>query len=136
MLEQILTHLHNWFPVRGAAKSGAFVIRDGRMELPGLLPGQYYRIEGSVFNDGLHQSYDLLQDEAFDGTVTPLAIPKAVQAIAEEISAWCTDNPVTDKVSESFEGYSYTRAAGGSGGASGGWQAAFAARLNAWRRIA
>ena len=136
MLEAMLTHLHNWFPVRNGKHAGAFVIASGVLSPDvGLVSGQYYRIRGSVFNDGLHCAGDgeALTDEAFTGEVWALAIPKAVQELAEEISAWRESNPETDKTSESFGGYSYSRGQSASGGV-GGWQAAFAGGLNAWRR--
>lgn len=136
MLEAMLTHLHNWFPVRNGKHAGAFVIASGVLSTDiGLVSGQYYRIMGSVFNDGLHCAGDgeALTDEEFTGEVWALAIPKAVQELAEEIAAWLENNPETDKTSESFGGYSYSRAQNASGGA-GGWQAAFSGRLNAWRR--
>ena len=136
MLEAMLTHLHNWFPARNGKHAGAFVIASGVLSPDvGLVSGQYYRIRGSVFNDGLHCAGDgeALTDEEFDGEVWTLAIPKAVQDLAEEIAAWRESNPETDKTSESFGGYSYSRGQSASGGV-GGWQAAFASRLNAWRR--
>ena len=136
MLEAVLTHLHNWFPARNGKHAGAFVIASGALSPDiGLVSGQYYRIIGSVFNDGLHCAGDgeALTDEEFDGEVWALCIPKAVQELAEEIAAWRESNPETDKTSESFGGYSYSRAQNASGGA-GGWQAAFAGRMNAWRR--
>ena len=131
MLEEILSYLHNWFPVKGAARCGVHRIESGRLQFDGLAPGQYYRIQGSVFNDGLHKWPDPLQNETFTGTVTPLAIPRALsETLLDEIEAWVRANPATDKVSESFGGYSYSRQTG----ASGGWQAAFASRLARWRR--
>ena len=136
MLEAMLTHLHNWFPVRNGKHAGAFVIASGVLSPDiGLVSGQYYRIRGSVFNDGLHRvdGGEALTDEEFTGEVWALAIPEAVQELAEEIAAWRESNPETDKTSESFGGYSYSRAQSASGGV-GGWQAAFASRLNAWRR--
>ena len=136
MLEAMLTHLHNWFPVRNGKHAGSFVIASGVLSPDvGLVPGQYYRIRGSVFNDGLHRvdGVEALTDEEFTGEVWALAIPKAVQELAEEIAAWRESNPETDKTSESFGGYSYSRGQNASGGV-GGWQAAFAGRLNAWRR--
>ena len=136
MLEAMLTHLHNWFPARNGKHAGAFVIASGVLSPDiGLVSGQYYRIMGSVFNDGLHCAGDgeALTDEAFDGEVWALSIPKAVQELAEEIAAWRESNPETDKTSESFGGYSYSRGQSATGGV-GGWQAAFAGRLNAWRR--
>lgn len=143
MLETILTHIHNWFPLGGypleqaVRGAGAHKIVSGALTDDRLRPGQYYRIRGSVFNDGLHQYGDgkMLTDEAFDGEVWALAIPKAVIDLAGEIEAWSDKNPETDKVSESFGGYSYTRGSSGSaGGAVSGWQGVFASRLNAYRR--
>ena len=136
MLEAMLTHLHNWFPARNGKHAGAFVIASGVLSPDiGLVSGQYYRIRGSVFNDGLHRidGGEELTDEAFTGEVWALSIPKSVQELAEEIAAWRESNPETDKTSESFGGYSYSRGQSASGGV-GGWQAAFASRLNAWRR--
>lgn len=136
MLEAMLTHLHNWFPARNGKHAGSFVIASGVLSPDiGLVSGQYYRIRGSVLNDGLHCAGDgeTLIDEEFDGEVWALAIPKAVQDLSEEIAAWMESNPETDKTSESFGGYSYSRAQSASGGV-GGWQAAFSSRLNAWRR--
>lgn len=135
MLEAVLTHLHNWFPAKNGKHAGAFVIASGALSPDiGLMPGQYYRIRGSTFNDGLHYvGESALTDEAFEGEVWALAIPRAVQELAGEVAAWVEKNPETDKVSESFGGYSYSRAQNVSGGV-GGWQAAFSGRLNAWRR--
>lgn len=138
MLETVLNHLHNWFPAQGAARAGTFVIVSGTLALDDVLDGQYYRIEGSVFNDGLHRrgdKSDVLTDETFKGRIIPLAIPKAVIELAEEIGEWNKNNPVSDKISESFDGYSYARGSGSDGSASGGWQAAFRSRLNAWKKV-
>ena len=137
MLEAMLTHLHNWFPAKDGKHAGAFAIASGVLSPDvGLIAGQYYRIKGSVLNDGLHQAGnpdDILMDERFTGEVWALAIPRAVQDMAEEIATWRESNPETDKTSESFGGYSYSRAQSASGGV-GGWQAAFSGRLNAWMR--
>lgn len=140
MLEQVLTHIHNWFQV--GIYPGTYTISNGGVTLPFLQDGQYFRIVGSLFNDGLHQygpSMELLQDETFDGAVWVLAIPKAVVELAGEIAAWqakykdTVDSPYT---SESFGGYSYSKASGaGDSTGSGGWQAAFRARLNPYRKL-
>ena len=136
MLEAILNSLHNWFLIPGAAVSGTFTVASGTLDADYLQDGQYYRIEGSVFNDGLHQHPGTdMTDETFTGTVYPMAVPRAVLTLAEEITAWKENNPETDKVSESFGGYSYTRGESEDGAASGGWQAAFRNRLNAWKKV-
>ena len=89
MLEEVLRSLNNWFERDYA--TGVFEIAGGSIGLPEgwLLDGQYFRIEGSVFNDGLHQwpAVDL-QDETFTGEIAALAIPKAVTELAASIDEW------------------------------------------------
>lgn len=53
MLEQILRHLNNWFVVD--VQPGDYSVEKGSITRPLSRPGQYFRIIGSVFNDGLHQ---------------------------------------------------------------------------------
>lgn len=136
MLETVLQSLNNWFLVPDGVHAGEFTVQGGQITLPFLQTGQYFRVVGSVFNDGLHQ-YPVadLTDETFTGSVWALAVPKAVIELAEEIDAWQTKNgdpgPFT---SESFGGYSYSKATNASGMAVG-WQDVFKSRLNDWRRI-
>lgn len=112
MLETVLQNLNNWFLVPDGVHAGEFTVQGGQLTLPFLQTGQYFRVVGSVFNDGLHQ-YPVadLTDETFTGSVWALAVPKAVIELAEEIDAWQTKNgdpgPFT---SESFGGYSYSKA--------------------------
>ena len=136
MLEQVLTHIHNWFQID--TYPGTYTISDGGITLPFLRDGQYFRILGSLFSDGLHQygpAMEYLPDETFTGSVWALAIPPAVIRLSEEISAWqekyreTVESPYT---SESFGGYAYSKSAAGDG--SGGWQAAFRERLNPYRK--
>lgn len=135
MLEQLLRHLKNWFVVE--IRTGNYQIKGGGMDLPFLQPNQFYRIVGSVFNDGLHRycdPEDFLQDETFKGAIWALAIPTAVINISKEIDEWQQKNSLTPYLSESFGGYTYQRASGKSGRAAT-WQDVFAHRLNAWRKI-
>ena len=139
MLEQVLMNIRNWFPVKGGIHSGTFTIKDGGIALPFLTNGQYFRICGSVFNDGLHQ-YPAgdLKTETFDGTVWALAVPQAVIELAAEIEAWDTKNgdaSVSPYQSESFGGYSYSKATDSASGGAVTWQSAFRSRLNAWRKL-
>ena len=136
MLEAILNSLHNWFIIPGAARCGTFEVASGTLDVDFLQSDQYYRIEGSVFNDGLHQHPDAgMQDEVFTGTIYPMAVPKAVVDLSERIKAYCEKNPETDKVSESFGGYSYSRGTDGHGSVSGGWQVAFRKELSIWKKV-
>ena len=139
MLEQVLMHLKNWFLVPGGIHEGTYTIEDGGITLPFLATGQYFRIIGSVFNDGLHQypATDLV-DEEFSGVIWELAIPPAVVDLADEIGAWQEKNgeaSASPYQSESFGGYSYSKATDSASGGSVTWQSAFRSRLNAWRKI-
>lgn len=148
MLTEICQYLHNWFEV--AKFYGKFIISDGHIESyndgdMGLIEGQYFRIVGSLLNDGVHQyPSEGLKDETFDGAIWSMAIPPAMLSLSEEIDSWQTKHGSVDSVamspynSESFGGYSYSKSSGGSvesGGGSGGWQSAFANRLNPWRKL-
>ena len=139
MLEQVLMHLKNWFLVPGGIHEGTYTIEDGGITLPFLANGQYFRICGSVFNDGLHQypSGDL-RNETFDGSVWALAIPRTVIELAAEIESWETKNGDASRspfASESFGGYSYSKATGSASGGAVTWQTAFRSRLNVWRKL-
>ena len=133
MLEAVLTHLNNWF-VR-EMYAGTFTVTGGRLVIPDLEEGQYFRIVGSVFNDGLHQypATDLA-NETFTGAVWALAVPKSVVVLADEIKVWAEKNQPGAYTSESFGGYSYTRATNAKGAAVG-WQDAFSAQLVTYRKL-
>lgn len=139
MLEKVLIHLKNWFVVPGGVHSGTFAIENGVIELPFLQDGQYYRICGSVFNDGLHKygEYDL-QDETFAGAVWVLAIPRAVVELAGEIETWQAKNGETAQSpfsSESFGGYSYSKTTDPTTGGAVSWETVFRSQLNPYRKI-
>ena len=142
MLTELCQEIKNWFDVDRVFDT--FTIEGGELSLPFLQDGQYFRIVGSVFNDGVYQyPASGLTDETFDGAVWAMAVPPAVIALAEEISAWQEKYGGADSAamspfqSESFGGYSYSKGSGsGSGGTdAGSWQSAFASRLNLWRKI-
>lgn len=140
MLEQILHFIHNYFEKE--KHCGHYVIENGSLVLCYLVAGQYFRIIGSALNDGVYQYPAQLVDEEFDGEIWALSVPRSLLSLAEEIADWqekygdSVDSPYQ---SESFGGYSYSKAsAGGSnrkGGDLYGWQAKFASRLNQWRKI-
>lgn len=148
MLEAVLRHLKNWFLVPNGIHAGTFVVEGGSIALPFLQEGQYYRIVGSVFNDGLHkyvsEAYENvpfrgapLKDEIFCGSVWALAVPKAVEDIATDVEEWNTKNAAkinSPFQSESFENYSYTKASAQNGGAVT-WESAFRSRLNPYRKM-
>lgn len=150
MLTEICQYLKNWFDkdrFYGDFKIEDHVLTMGGAELP-IKEGQYFRIIGSVFNDGVHlmnsASSDLV-DEEFDGAIWLMAVSSAVISLANEIEAWQAKYGGADSVnmspynSESFGGYSYSKSGGGSsdGNTSGAgtWQGVFAKRLSLWRKI-
>ena len=136
MLEEILMHLNNWFLVPDGVHEDTYTIEGGSITLPFLVNGQYFRICGSVFNDGLYTyPAEELFDETFDGTIWALAIPKQVIKLSDEIQEWKIKNgDISPYTSESFGGYSYSKATN-SKGAPMGWQDVFKAQLNKWRKI-
>lgn len=139
MLEQVLVHLNNWFLVPGGIHEGTYTIEDGGIALPFLANGQYFRVCGSVFNDGLHQyPASDLKAETFEGAVWAMAVPQAVIDLATEIEEWQKKNgeaSVSPYQSESFGGYSYSKATDSASGGAMTWQSAFRSRLNAWRKL-
>ena len=138
MLEQVLMHLKNWFLVPGGIHEGTYTIEDGGITLPFLANGQYFRICGSVFNDGLHQyPAGELKTETFEGTVWALAVPQAVIDLAAEIEAWQKKNGEAAAgiyQSESFGGYQYSKQTASDGGQLTVWSV-FRKRLNQWRKL-
>lgn len=140
MLEAVLMHLKNWFVVPCGVHEGVYTIENSTLELPFLQNGQYYRICGSVFNDGLHKygdTEDKLRDETFTGTVWALAIPKSVVELSAKIEEWQTKNGAVAEspfTSESFGGYSYTKATDSTTGAVATWETVFRSQLNPYRK--
>lgn len=134
MLETVLMYLNNWFAV--GRYDDTYTIEDGGITLPFLIDGQYFRVVGSLFNDGVYQYPAELTDETFDGSVWALAIPKALLSTVEEITAWTAKNgdggPYT---SESFGGYSYSKATNSKGMAVG-WRDVFSSQLAPWKKPA
>lgn len=146
MLTEICQYLRNWFDRDLPKWYGTFRISGGEIEGVDLKDGQYFRIIGSVFNDGVHQfPASELQDEEFDGAVWSMAIPPRFLILAEKIAEWCDkyerlNSPnMSPFSSESFKGYSYTKSSGGSGNGSGTagatWQTTFSPQLAPWRKI-
>lgn len=138
MLTEICGALRNWFTQDKDKHYGTFTVTGGTIApLNFLQDGQYFRIIGSVFNDGVHQyPTDKLSDEVFDGAVWAMRLPPAFIALAAEIKDYATSDSakVSPYTSESFGGYSYTKATDANGAALS-WQTAFAKRLNQWRKI-
>lgn len=154
MLTELCQELRNWFNRKPDGEDmpkwiGTFRIASGSIAGLELTNGQYYRIIGSLFNDGVHKygdASDTLTDEEFEGVVWSMAVPPQIVTLANDIAAWVDKYGGIDSSamspfnSESFGGYSYSKSSGGStscGGSSGGgtWQSVFAGRMKYWRKL-
>lgn len=153
MLTEVCNYVHNYFDYR--VYSGTFEIVNGGINLEGLvLNGQRFRIVGSALNDGIYtyQSGGVvynddgdtgvnLYSEVFTGSIIAMAVPTSFLQIVKDISDWYIKNLETIQspyTSESFGGYSYTKATGSGANNGGviGWQDVFKSKLNAYRKIA
>lgn len=146
MLNDICRELNNWFET--SKYFDKFTIKNGEIDLSDLVVdgslqnNQYFRIVGSVFNDGVYQyPASDLTDEVFEGAVWPMAIPKEILDLSSEIPNWISQNEEalnSPFQSESFGGYSYSKASGNTSGNGDGsitWQSHFASKLNKWRKM-
>lgn len=150
MLTILCEYLRNWFDEECFKVIGTITIADGVISVRNnpitLKNGQYFRVVGSVYNDGVHQFPDYsLSDETFEGAIWEMKVPQQVVDLAEDITKWVAkygsiDNPAMSPFnSESFAGYSYSKSTGASGPdgneSSTSWQSVFKSRLNMWRKL-
>lgn len=121
----------NWFEIE--KHFGTFSVEGGTIALDFLDEGQYFRIIGSKFNDGVYQYHsECLKDEQFDGAIWALAIPRAFLELVDKITEFEETN---EKIlnspyqSESFGEYSCSKPSGFS------FKDVFKSDLNRWRKI-
>ena len=145
IITEICAELRNYFEVPNGRHFGKFTIRGGSIAPSDFLhEGQYFRIVGSTFNDGVYKgngnivdpTFNIHHDEVFEGAVWSMAVPPSVIDLAAEIEEYNNSDAgkTSPYTSESFGGYSYTKATDANG-APIGWQKAFASRLNQWRKL-
>lgn len=146
-LFELCTEVNNFF--EKVKVSSRYTISDGRITpLNFLIDGQYFRIVGSVFNDGVYkysatEKIDGLKDETFNGEIWAMAVPPGFLKLSDEITAWLDKYEkamLSPYTSESFNGfYSYTLPASSGDGQSGKtgkeWQSVFRSKLNKWRKL-
>lgn len=142
ILTEICDYLNNYFWDKKI--NGKFTISGGSIDVPALKDGQYFRIVGSIFNDGVHiyPATDL-KDEEFTGSIWSMAVPSTVIAIASDVADWQTkygnvnSEAMSPFNSESFAGYSYSKSGSGNAnsGSNIGWQDVFGGRLNKYRKL-
>lgn len=148
MIGEICAEIKNYFTYEDDKHIGDFVISSGQISPVINIPTDYIRIIGSRLNDGVYKVSDLvknpLTDESFHGAIWVMSPPADFLALVAEIAAWQTANggagsaAMSPFQSESFGGYSYSKASGSTenGGSSvPTWQGAYASRLNRYRRV-
>lgn len=116
-MTDLCAEIRNYFDLKRAF--GTYTISNGTIIIDDMQEGQYFRICGSVFNDGVYQyPAENLVNETFDGAIWYMAIPPNIVDLVSQMTEWETSNQTaisSPYSSESFGGYSYTRATGGSG---------------------
>ena len=147
VLSELCGEVNNYFDRDLPKWGGEFTIADGILmdaDSLGLQIGQYYRIFGSVFNNGVHQwtgkPDEDLKDEVFVGDIHLMAVPKEFIDLASEIGAWIEkygEASMSPLASESLAptSYSYSMNTGAGSGAVATWQNVFSSRLTRWRKI-
>ena len=141
MLSEVCAYLRNYF-YHGEPTIGKIEIVNGALKEPyGLKANQYFRIIGSMFNDGVYQ-YPLttLQDEVFDGAIRGMAVPPDLIRLISEMETWKTNNAYalnTPYQSESKADYSYSLKSIGNSENGGAMTVInqFSGRLARWRKI-
>lgn len=146
MLTEICAEIRNYFNLDEDKILGEFAVIDGAITPAiDLDDGQYYRIIGSIHNDGVHKhGEEALTDEGyFRGAVWKMRVPKSIIELSNDIAAWQTENGSVQSAnmspynSESFGGYSYSKNAGAYSNSQSTvtWQSMFAKRLDPYRKI-
>lgn len=144
-MTEVFQYLRNWFDRNQPKYYGKFIIENGA--LVGdykIATGQFYRIIGSALNDGVYKyGEEGLTDETFEGAIWLMAVPKDVRMLVTEITMWqekygnLDSENMSPFQSESFGGYSYSKASGNSASASSvpTWQSVFADRLGRYKKL-
>ena len=141
MLDKLLREL-GWYrrPNKyvNQIKVGKFTIEGGKIAPSDFLKEKdYYRIIGSKHNDGLYQYPNSdLTDEVFDGAVWVMRVPPSLVTLAQQYKEELEkeSGKPSAYISESFGGYSYTKATN-SKGVPLNWEHLHADELNQWRII-
>ena len=141
MLTELCRECRNWFTADSDKHSGDFTISDGGITpFDFILDGQYFCIMGSHFNDGVYKNVPeevaKLAAETFTGQIWAMRVPPAFIDLSGKIEEYIAKNEkeISPYTSESFGGYSYTKATG-SNGSPLTWQEVFNSQLKVWRKI-
>ena len=145
MIGEICAEIKNYFTYEGDKHIDNYAISDGQISPVVDFPTDYIRIIGSRLNDGVHKKNKdgefVLQDEEFHGAIWIMSPTDDFLSLVAEIEAWQAKNGGANSAamspfsSESFGGYSYSKASGANGGSSLTWKDQYGSRLNQYRRI-
>lgn len=144
MIGEVCAEIKNWFALDRDRITDKWTIVDNVITPPLAYPVDYIRIKGSRRNDGVHKLSDEdLLDEEFDGQIWLMSPPRDFLSLVTEIDAWqkkyggISSSAMSPFNSESFGGYSYSKAAGSISGAgtSTTWQSLYGDRLKKYRRV-
>ena len=128
-LFEMCAECKNFFSTENDRHKGTFTVKDGAFApLDFLQEGQYFRVVGSTYNDGVYQ----YPDANLTGEVWSMRVPPAFIELSERIDASTAKHEETLKTpytSESFAGYSYTIAQNQSA------MQIFSRELNKWRKL-
>lgn len=138
MLTELCAEVRNYFCNESDIHFGKYKISGGSIApLDFLKEGQYFRIVGSVLNDGVYKyPTSELADESFEGAVWAMNVPPSFIALADKIKAFQESDAGKPSAytSESFGGYAYSRATNGKGGLAT-WRTVFGDDLKKYRRL-
>lgn len=145
-LSRICANLRNYFiQVSQDVYTGTYTVSDHDITpLTSLIDGQYFRVVGSVLNDGVYQygnteSMSKLKDETFNGAIWAMRVPQSfldLVADYDRLNAKVEELALVSAgfASESFDGYSYTLSSGAPAELLQ-WKSRLDSELNQYRRI-
>ncbi len=110
---------------------GDFSIIDNVLDVD--VSTDFFLINGSKYNDGVHQDNENLFDESFSGYVVILNPPKLFQELSDEIEKFNDENPMSNLQSESIPNYSYSLVTNSDGAQ--GWQSVYSSRLKPFKLL-
>lgn len=150
LMTEICSNVRNYFAPTSKKDDlsyihhGDYTIKDSTISgTDFLLPNQYFRITGSVLNDGVYRNTpdDLqsLEDETFKGAIWEMTVPKSFIELCRDIQKF---NSKVDELclidkgyaSESFGGYSYSLSSNAPAYMTE-WQKRIKSNLNSYRRL-
>lgn len=135
-LAELCAEVRNYFETD--KRFGEFTISGGTFAPSDFIKdGQYFRIVGSTFNDGVYRYPATgLTDEIFTGAVWAMSLPPDFIALSTEIEEYNKSDAgkASPYISENFGGYGYTKATGSNGKVLT-WKSVFADDLNRYRKL-